>query len=108
MNIIAFRSIREFYDKHASTKNSLRTWYTILKAQNWTKPQDAVNTFGSSNVDILKNDRLCIDVKGRNLRVILSMNYSKNTAFIKWIGWHKEYDKLGKEIHTINSTIKRK
>jgi len=108
MNIIAFRTIREFYDKHASTKNSLRTWFTILKAQSWAKPKDAVDTFGAVNVDILKNNRLCIDVKGNNIRVILSMNYDKNTAFIKWIGWHKDYDKLGDKIHTINATIKRK
>lgn len=108
MNIISFRAIREFYDKHSVTKSSLRTWYTILKAQEWTKPQDAVRTFGAVNVDVLKNDRLCIDVKGKNLRVILSMNYSKNTAFVKWIGWHKDYDKLGDKIHTINSTINRK
>ena len=108
MNIIAFRSLREFYEKHSTTKNSLRTWYTILKSQDWTKPQDAVNTFGAGNVDILKNNRLCIDVKGNNIRVILSMNYNKNTAFIKWIGWHKNYDKLGDKIHTINSTNRKR
>lgn len=108
MNVIAFRSIRAFYQKHPICKNSLRTWYTILKAQKWYKPQDAVHTFGAQNVDILKNNRLCIDVKGNNLRVILSMNYEKNTAFIKWIGWHKDYDKLTDNIHTINSTIQKK
>lgn len=36
------------------------------------------------------------------------MNYEKNTAFIKWIGWHKDYDKLGNKIHTINSTIHKR
>ena len=108
MNIIAFRTIREFYEKHPSTKNRLRTWYTIALAQHWTKPQEAVDTFRSESVDILKNNRLCIDVKGNHIRIILSMNYQKNTAFIKWIGWHKDYDKLGKHIHTINTSINRK
>ena len=79
MNIIAYRTIRVFYEKHPLTKNALRTWYTILKTQNWSKPQDAIRTFGEKSVDILKNDRLCIDVKGNNLRVILSINYEKNT-----------------------------
>jgi mRNA interferase HigB len=64
---------------------------------------DAIKTFGSGNVDILKNNRLCIDVKGNDLRIILGMNYSKNTAFIKWIGWHKDYDRLGESVHTINA-----
>ncbi len=103
MRIIAFRAIREFYDRHPLTKKSLSTWYAILKSQTWVKPQDALKTFGSGNVDILKNQRLCIDVKGHHLRIILSMNYKKNTAFIKWIGWHKDYDKLGDAVHTINN-----
>lgn len=103
MRIIAFRSIREFYTVHPITKNSLSTWYTILKSQTWTKPQDAIMTFGSGTVDILKNQRLCIDVKGNAIRIILSMNYNKNTAFIKWIGWHKDYNHLGESVHTINT-----
>ncbi len=64
---------------------------------------DAVKTFGSGNVDVLKNNRLCINVKGNDLRIILSMNYTKNTVFIKWIGWHKDYDRLGASVHTLNS-----
>ena len=108
MNVIAFKTIRDFYEENSITMNSLKTWFTILKAQKWLKPQDAVETFGVTNVDILKNNRLCINVKGNNIRVVLSINYEKNTAFIKWIGWHKDYDKLGDKIHTINSTIKKK
>ena len=70
MNIVAFRDIREFYENHATTKNSLRTWYTILKAQEWEKPQDAVSSFGAINVDLLKNDRLCIDVIRLNTKMV--------------------------------------
>lgn len=54
MNVIAFKLIRAFYEKHPICKASLRTWYTILKVQEWSKPQDAVLTFGTQNVDILK------------------------------------------------------
>ncbi len=108
MNIIAFKAIHKFHEKHPRTQNSLRTWYTILKAQTWVKPQDAVLTFGQTNVDILKNNRLCINVKGNEIRIVLSLNYDKNTAFIKWVGWHKDYDKLGDKIHTVNSTIEKK
>ena len=101
MNIIAFRTIREFYEKHPISEEPLRTWYTILKQQNWKKPQDAVETFGADNVDILRNQRICIDIKGKHIRIILRVNYKSNTCFIRWIGWHKDYDKLGKNIHQI-------
>jgi len=101
MNIIAFRTIRSFFEKHPISEASLRTWYTILKQQNWLKPSDVVEAFGTKNVDIIGNDRVCIDVKGNNLRVILRVNYKSNTCFIRWIGWHKDYDKLGKSIFEI-------
>ena len=103
MNIIAFRTIRDFYEKHPSMKNGLRTWYTILKAQEWKQPQDAVKTFGAKSVDILNNQRLCIDVKGNHVRIIISMNYKKNTAFIKWVGLHKDYNELGDKVHSVTS-----
>lgn len=106
MNVIAFRSLREFYQKHPSTKGALSSWYTILKAQNWRTSHDAIFCFETKSVDVLKNHRLSIDIKGNNLRVILSMNYEKNTAFIKWIGWHKDYEKLGPLIHNVNLSKK--
>ena len=101
MNIIAFRSIREFYEKHAITEEPLRSWYSNVKYEEWNKPQDVVACFGSSNVDILKNDRVCINIKGDNLRIVIRINYKSKTCFIRWIGWHKDYDKLGDKIHSI-------
>lgn len=101
MNVIAFRTIREFFEEHPITEDPLRTWYTILSHQNWQKPQDAVDCFGASNVDVLGNDRLCIDVKGNHIRVILRVNYNSNTCFIRWIGWHKDYNALGNNVHKL-------
>ena len=101
MNVIAYRTIRDFYQIHSNTEQALRTWYTIVKHEQWQKPQDVVACFGPSQVDILSNDRVCIDVKGNHLRVILRINYKSKTCFVRWIGWHKGYDKLGKRIHTI-------
>ena len=101
MNIIAFKTIREFFEEHPIFEQPLRTWYTILNQQIWKKSQDAVETFGTSNVDLLRNDRLCIDVKGKHIRIILRVNYQSNTCFIRWIGWHKDYKKLRNKVHSI-------
>lgn len=101
MNVIAYKTIKDFYGQHPISKEALRTWYTILLYQTWKKPQDALLAFEAGNVDILRNNRLCIDVKGQHLRVIIRVNYKSNTCFIRWIGWHKDYDKLKQSIHTI-------
>lgn len=71
------------------------------KEVDWQKPQDVVDTFGAKRVDILKNDRVCIDIAGNHIRVILKINYEWSTAYVRWIGWHKDYDQLGDDIHTL-------
>jgi len=70
----------------------------------WQKPQDVVDTFGSKRVDILKNDRVCIDIAGNHLRVILKINYGWSIGYVRWIGWHKDYDSLGNAGKIVNTS----
>lgn len=83
--------------------SSLEEWYQVAKSKevDWQKPQDVVETFGSKRVDILKNDRVCIDIAGNHIRIILKINYAFGVAYVRWIGWHKDYDQLGDEIDKI-------
>lgn len=82
---------------------SISACYKIASSPkvDWKKPQDVVNTFGSVRVDILRNDRVCINLAGNDVRLILKIEYGSGLAFVRWIGWHKDYDKLGIKIHTI-------
>jgi|GEM_PF-1960356 len=96
LRIIAYKTLREFGERNASVKGSVDAWYKVAKSQEmiWTKPQDVVDSFGISRVDILGNDRVCIDISGNNVRIILKVKYGYGRAFVRWIGWHKDYNKL--------------
>lgn len=82
---------------------AIAAWYKIAKSKDvdWKKPQDVVATFGAKRVDILQNDRVVIDLGGNNARIILKVEYGHHIAFVRWIGWHKDYTLLGKKIHTL-------
>ena len=82
---------------------AIEAWYQVAKSKetDWQKPQDMVETFGAGRVDILKNDRVCIDIAGNQVRLILKVNYTWSMAYVRWIGWHKDYDQLGNEVHFI-------
>ncbi len=103
MRIIAFATIREFGEQNPNTMPSIASWYKIAKSKDteWKKPQDVVETFGAARVDILNNDRVCINLGGNNVRIVLKVEYGTGIAFVRWIGWHKDYDQLGKSIHTL-------
>lgn len=61
---------------------------------NWSKPSDVVESFGAAGVDVLGNDRVCIDISGNDIRIILKVKYRRSLAFVRWIGWHKDYTRL--------------
>ncbi|MEP6795319.1 MAG: type II toxin-antitoxin system HigB family toxin [Saprospiraceae bacterium] len=103
MRIITNKPLREFGDVNSHARNSIEDWYKLASSRMviWNKPQDVVKTFGERNVDILQNNRVCIDIKGNDIRVVLKVEYGRGMAFVKWIGWHKDYERLGKNIHSI-------
>lgn len=82
---------------------AIAAWYKIVKSKevDWQKPQDVVDSIGAGRVDILKNDRVCIDLAGNQVRLVLRVHYGTGKAYVRWIGWHKDYNQLGNDIHTI-------
>jgi len=101
LRIISYRILREFGDRNASVKSSIDSWYKVVRTQNvvWEKPQDVVDTFGATRVDIIGNNRVIINLSGNDIRVVLLVKYGHGRAFVRWIGWHKDYTKLDDITH---------
>jgi len=98
VRIIADKNIFDYGKKHPEFRASLEVLVSFIKGCNWEKPQDIVNNFGAKATDILKNQRVCIDVKGNHLRIIFKYQFiktnKKTNLYVKWVGSHAEYDKL--------------
>ena len=103
MRIIAYAILREFGEQNPTVMPAISAWYKIVKSRSidWKRPKDIVDLFGQERVDILHNDRVCINIGGNKVRLILKVEYGFGMAFVRWIGWHKDYDQLGKSIHSI-------
>jgi len=89
--------------EHPQVLSSIDTWYKVVCSKSiiWHKPQDVVKTFGSTRVDILQNDSVCINLAGNQVRLVIKVEYGHGMAFVRWIGWHKDYTLLKNKIHTI-------
>jgi len=103
VRIIAYATLRKFGDKHPQVRNPIRLWFQAVRKRDvdWKIPQDVIKAFGEKRVDILKNNRVCIDIAGNNVRLVLKVEYGHGMAFVRWIGCHKDYDLLGRDIHGI-------
>ena len=90
--IFAKSTLREYWEKHPDTEQYLKTWYDTVMNSTWETPNDVKKTFASAS--ILKDNRVVFNIKGNSYRLVAKFNYLKQWIFIRFIGTHKEYDKI--------------
>lgn len=93
--IIAKRTLREFWDKHADAEQYLKTWFETAKNANWRSPNDIKASY--ANASILKESRVVFNIKGNTYRLVVKFNFERQWAFIRFVGTHAEYDKINAE-----------
>jgi mRNA interferase HigB len=107
MRIIAKRTLKRFWEsspEYFDSKSSLEAWhFETLKAQ-WKNPQEIKVQYRSAS--ILKNNRVVFNIAGNKYRLIVSIDYTRQTCFVKFIGTHKQYDAINAEVYDGYSTNK--
>ena len=94
--IVAKRTLREFWEQHPDSKDYLETWYETVRAASWSTPNEIKEFYAT--VTILKNSRVVFNISGNKYRLIAKINYNKQWLFIRFIGTHREYDKVNADL----------
>lgn len=92
MRVIAKRTLRDFWEKHADSEQQLKAWYHEAEQANWKSPNDIKKGYPSAS--ILEDNRMVFNIKGNNYRLIVRINYNYGIVWIRFIGTHAEYDKV--------------
>ena len=98
MRVISKRTLREFWEKnpgYEDSKGQLEAWHAEVEKAVWKTPQEVKAQFRSAS--ILKNSRIVFNIKGNNYRLVVQINYSYSMVYIRFIGTHKQYDKVDAE-----------
>jgi mRNA interferase HigB len=90
--IFAKSTLREFWEKFPDSEQYLKTWYDTAMSSDWKSPSDVKQT--NANASILKECRIVFNIKGNSYRLVVKINFEKQWIFIRFIGSHKEYDKI--------------
>ncbi|MCA1579741.1 MAG: type II toxin-antitoxin system HigB family toxin [Acidobacteria bacterium] len=90
MRIISKRRLREFWQKNPDAETSLRFWHSVSKRVIWRNPAEMKRDFAFA--DLVGNCTV-FDIKGNYYRLIVKIEYAKQTIYIKHVLSHKEYDK---------------
>lgn len=92
MRIVTFLRIKEFVETHSDADIALRDWYKKTQNCEWKSFSDVKETFNSA--DYVGNNRFVFNIKGNNYRLIAIIIFASQKVYIRFIGTHKDYDKI--------------
>ncbi|MBN9090806.1 MAG: type II toxin-antitoxin system HigB family toxin [Reyranella sp.] len=93
MQIIAKRTLREFWLRHPAAETPLKLWYARAARARWLRPSDLRAQFGST-VDFVPGNRAIFDIGGNKYRLIVKIDYSVGLILVRFIGLHSAYDRI--------------
>ena len=98
MRVIARRTLKKYaislegQKDHRAVKTSLDAWFAEVSQSSWTSSQDVKRLYASAS--IVNAERIVFNIKGNDYRLVVAVDYTKAIVWIKWIGTHREYDKI--------------
>jgi mRNA interferase HigB len=98
MRIVARRTLREFVDSLAgqgdqsAVKTSLDAWFHEVRRARWRTTADVRRSYTTASV--VTGERIVFNIKGNAYRLIVAVDFEKAIVWIKWIGSHRDYDRI--------------
>jgi mRNA interferase HigB len=98
MRIIARRTLREFVERRsghkdqAALKAGLDAWFDEVRKARWSSTAELKRHYATAS--IVSADRVVFNIKGNDYRLVTAIDFEKGIVWIKWIGTHKDYDRI--------------
>lgn len=92
VRLIARRTLREFWSKHPDAEQALQAWYHDVRSAHWKSSTDIRRVY--TNASFVANNRVVFNIRGNSYRVIVAINYDFGIVYIRFVGTHREYDKV--------------
>ena len=92
MRVIAKRTLRDFWLKHADSEQQLKAWFRETERAEWKHINQLKRDY--PNASVLQDHRIAFNIKGNNYRLIVKFNFEYQIGWVRFIGTHAEYDKI--------------
>lgn len=92
MRIFTEKALNQYIASNPNSKVALQEWVTIVKRSKWECFADIKKTFNS--VDSVGNQHYVFNIKGNSYRLVVVIKFTIKFVYIRFIGTHKEYDKI--------------
>jgi mRNA interferase HigB len=95
VRIIARRTLREFWERHADAEQPLRAWYHDARKADWPTPAAVKRVY--ANASVVGENRVVFNIGGNKYRLVAAMNYPFRICYIRFVGTHQAYDRVNVE-----------
>lgn len=92
MVVISYGTLKTFYLNHPDAKDALNNWYRFTEAADWSNYHEIKEVFNTA--DAVGNDRFVFNIRGNNYRIVAMIFFDIRTVFIRFVGLHKDYEKI--------------
>jgi mRNA interferase HigB len=92
VRVIAKRTLRLFWDRHASARLPLRDWHARAVRADWASPAAVKSDYPDAS--ILPGNRVVFNIGGNRFRLVARVNYPYRVVYIRFIGTHAAYDQI--------------
>jgi mRNA interferase HigB len=93
VNVIAPRTLREFWERHPHAQKPLRQWEKAMRANRFRSFGELQWVFPSADyVRIGEAEVVIFNIGGNKYRLVVSVSFEHQAAFIKRVMTHAEYD----------------
>jgi len=73
-------------------KAALDAWFDEAKKARWTSTAEVKRFYATAS--IVTAEHIVFNVKGNAYRLVVAVDFEKSIVWIKWIGTHKDYDRI--------------
>ena len=95
MHVISRKALVEFWTKVPGAEMALRAWFHEVEAAAWEDSAELKEKY--RNASIINSERVVFNICGNKYRLIVRINYKSKTVFIRFVGTHREYDRINVE-----------
>ena len=92
MRILVKKTILYYTRKYPTASTQLLIWYNEFSKIDFSNFNELKQVYG--NASIVSNNRVVFNIKGKDFRLIVSVNFLQRACYVLWFGTHNEYDKI--------------
>ena len=92
MRIITKGTLKEFWIRYPDAEQELKYWHQSIKEADYRSPNEIIQD--NPTADVVGKNRVVFNICRNKYRLIVLFRYTLQRAYIRFIGTHKEYDKI--------------